>query len=277
MTSMPFMGYPTYVKTVEHELKDQPALTKLVVDLTNLGPDDAFSSIPYMKGSTFLRYLEDTLGGSAKFEKFLQSYLEKYKYKSVETQDFKSYLYEYWNATHEAELVKIDWDKWLYGEGMPPIIPPYDTSMEDQCQAHADLWAEQPLSVIRASDIFVTKPLKSSQVIEFLSLMVGKKEIVDLNKEKIDFMAEKYGLNETKNAEIRFRFMRLCIRARLMERMDDIIAFANSNFRMKFVRPVYRDLAAWPEGKPIAVANFEKVKTQMMKVCSYGVCKDLGL
>lgn len=45
-------------------------LTALVVNLQNLSPDDAFSSIPYMKGSLFLRYLEQLLGGPCKY-KFL--------------------------------------------------------------------------------------------------------------------------------------------------------------------------------------------------------------
>ena len=41
-------------------------LTALVVDLTGVDPDDAFSVVPYAKGSTFLWYLEDTIGGPSK-------------------------------------------------------------------------------------------------------------------------------------------------------------------------------------------------------------------
>ena len=41
-------------------------LTALVVDLTGVDPDDAFSVVPYAKGSTFLWYLEDTIGGPCK-------------------------------------------------------------------------------------------------------------------------------------------------------------------------------------------------------------------
>ncbi len=111
------------------------------MDLSNLGPDDgnsmswlnifvlvfilifsiAFSSVPYMKGSTFLRYLEDLFGGPEIFEPFLRSYLEKFKYQSLVTQDFKQFLYEYFNKDHSNELEKIDWDAWLYSEGMPPV------------------------------------------------------------------------------------------------------------------------------------------------------------
>lgn len=96
----------------------------MVVDLSNCSPDDAFSSVPYIKGSTFLRYLEDTLGGPSVFEPFLRYYLDKYKYKSVLTDDFKSTFYDYFSKTISTDILNsIDWDKWLYSEGMPPIIP----------------------------------------------------------------------------------------------------------------------------------------------------------
>lgn len=37
-------------------------LTKLVVDLSGIDPDDAFSTCPYEKGHTFLFFLEKLLG-----------------------------------------------------------------------------------------------------------------------------------------------------------------------------------------------------------------------
>ena len=50
---------------VDVQGEDNP-LTALVVDLTGVDPDDAFSIVPYEKGSTFLWYLEDTVGGACK-------------------------------------------------------------------------------------------------------------------------------------------------------------------------------------------------------------------
>ena len=45
--------------------KDNP-LTALKVVLKDVDPDDAFSSVPYEKGSCFLFYLEQLLGGPGK-------------------------------------------------------------------------------------------------------------------------------------------------------------------------------------------------------------------
>lgn len=45
------------------ELGEKNPLTKMVVKLKGVHPDDAFSTVPYEKGSLFLRYLEDLAGG----------------------------------------------------------------------------------------------------------------------------------------------------------------------------------------------------------------------
>ena len=37
--------------------------TELVPNLVGVDPDDAFSSVPYEKGSSLLMYLEEKLGG----------------------------------------------------------------------------------------------------------------------------------------------------------------------------------------------------------------------
>lgn len=58
---------------------------------------------------------------TAKFEGFFKSYIDKFKYKSVATEDFKSFLLSYF---HDNSVTpQIDWDLWLYTCGMPPIIP----------------------------------------------------------------------------------------------------------------------------------------------------------
>lgn len=240
-----------------------------------MGPDDAFSSVPYMKGSTFLRYLEDLLGGPEVFEPFLKFYLNKYKYQSIVTQDFKSTLYDYFNEP-KYNLEAVDWELWLNGTGMPPVIPKYDMSLVDAATKHSKLWAESSVEAIKSSPI-ISESLLSVQVIEVLSQLLASNTIVDLNADKINLLASVYKINGCKNAEIRFRYLRLCIKAQLEDKIGEIIEFADSNFRMKFCRSVYRELGAWPKARPIAIANFEKVRDQMMKVCANQVAKDLGI
>merc|ERR1712018_1090898 len=81
-------GWKDLKEEIETQGEDNP-LTALVVNLDGVDPDDAFSVVPYEKGSTFLWYLEDTVGGPAKMEPFLKFYYKKFAYKSINSNTFK--------------------------------------------------------------------------------------------------------------------------------------------------------------------------------------------
>jgi leukotriene-A4 hydrolase len=63
------IGWKALQDSVERYGEDHE-FTKLIVDLKGKDPDDAFSSIPYEKGFTFLYYLEK-LVGKEKWDKFI--------------------------------------------------------------------------------------------------------------------------------------------------------------------------------------------------------------
>lgn len=124
-------------------------MQKLVVDLTGLNPDDTYSSVPYIKGQNFLRYLEDLFGGPSVFEPFFRHYLEKYKYKSVVTDDFKRTLYEYFNGKADDKLAQIDWDLHLYSAGPLKIVPKYDQTFSDAVNKQVNIWNNNPIEKIK--------------------------------------------------------------------------------------------------------------------------------
>lgn len=231
-----------------------------------------------MKGQNFLRYLEDLLGGAEAFDPFLRKYFTDFAYKSIVTDDFKASLIAFFTATKSAELSQIDWDAWLYSGGMPHVIPVYDNSLAVAPLAHASLWQNESIDEIRVSPLLL-QSLTTHQRIELLNQLIDKDHIVALGNEWIQLLESTYslGTNSTKNCDLRVRFVRLCIKARILNRLPEIFAFANSNFRMDYVRAIYRDIGAWPEARQLAVDNFLKVKNLMMTVCSNQVHKDLGL
>lgn len=55
-------GWKSLVDCVKTMGPESP-MTKLVTDLTGLDPDEYFSVLPYEKGSAFLYYLEQLVGG----------------------------------------------------------------------------------------------------------------------------------------------------------------------------------------------------------------------
>lgn len=137
------------------------------------------------------------------------------------------------------------------------------------------LWSTKTTSEL-ASNAEIKQSISTHQLIDFLGKLIECKEIVDLTEQKIELLESVYNLKNTQNSEVLFRLMRLCIMAKLINRLDAIIAFVNSNFRMRFCRPIYYDLAKWPEARYKAIENFDRVKHQMMALCSYTIAKDLG-
>jgi aminopeptidase N len=64
-------------------------LTKLRTDLQGVDPDDAFSSIPYEKGSRFVCVLELEVGRD-RFDRFMQSYIQNFRFTSRSSLNFWS-------------------------------------------------------------------------------------------------------------------------------------------------------------------------------------------
>lgn len=131
-------------KTLKDAIKKYPEnspLTKLVVDLKDTDPDDAFSSVPYEKGSCFLYYLERILGGPEVFEPFLKKYLENFKYKTVNTKEWRHFLEEYFQDKKDI-LKQVEWKAWLHEPGLPPVnmIEWYDTTLSRPCAELCDRW-----------------------------------------------------------------------------------------------------------------------------------------
>ena len=105
-----------------------------------MDPDEAFSSVPYEKGSTFLWYLEDIVGGSAKMEPFLRFYFKNFAFKSIDSNDFQMLFMTYFNDTESVK--DIDWNAWLHDPGMPIWKPDFDDSLAKASRELARKWQE---------------------------------------------------------------------------------------------------------------------------------------
>ncbi|XP_062610760.1 leukotriene A-4 hydrolase-like isoform X1 [Saccostrea cucullata] len=265
-------GSKSLKETIEVVLKNGP-YTRLIPDLKGVDPDDAFSIVPYEKGFTLLFYLETLLGGPAVFEKFLKAYVEKFKQQSIDSNQWKDFLYSYFTDKREV-LDSVEWDKWFYDQGMPLVIPKYDDSLEVPCKQLSQRWSsasENELDQFNPGDL---TSLTSVQVREFLALLV---EEPPLSLTKVLKMEELYNLNAVRNSEVRFRWLRLCIKAQWRDAIPRVLDFVNEQGRMKFVRPLYRDLYGWEEARPIAIQNFQTHKGEMHNTTATMLAKDLKL
>ncbi|CAH2089690.1 unnamed protein product [Euphydryas editha] len=262
------LGLQELSETVISNLGVDNPLTRLVPDLNNTHPDDSFSRVPYEKGSLFLRYLEDLIGGPAIFDEFLRSYLNHFQRKSIDTDQFKDYLLNYFKDNEK--LSQVDWDTWFFKNGMPPIIPDYDTSMTKSVKSLLEK-INEPITNYSFSDVRSFSP---HQMINLLQSLIDQDP---LPLDKLNELGDVYKISKSKNTEITYRWLRLCIKSKDETKLSDVFAFINLQGRMKYVRPIYRDLYAWEDVRDRAIENFLKNEPYMMHVTAYTLRKDLHL
>uniref|UniRef100_A0A4W6DD76 Leukotriene A-4 hydrolase n=1 Tax=Lates calcarifer TaxID=8187 RepID=A0A4W6DD76_LATCA len=238
-------------------------LTNLVPSLQDVDPDDAFSSVPYEKGFALLYHLEELLGGPEVFMGFVKSYIQMFAYSSVTTEDWKNYLFTYFKDKVDI-LNKVDWNAWMFTPGMPPVRH-HTGEMQTSCGPAKD----QDLSSFKECDV---KTLSSHQLIEFLSLLLQE---VPLPLTHVKKMQEVYNLNACMNSEIRSRWLRLCVRSKWEEAVPLALKMATEQGRMKFTRPLFREVFNFDKYRDEAVRVFLANRAAMHYVTAGLVAKDL--
>lgn len=235
-----------------------PKDTRLVLSIGDGDPDDSYSSVAYEKGFTFLLYLE-RLMGTPEFEKFFQAYIQRFASHTLTSEEFKDFFCNHFKSRQE-ELKSIDWDSWLYGEGMPPVLPELDQSMAAASQALADQW----LAVDREGKAPPAKnemgSWSSLQITCFLDDLAQKIGDEPLKLPTLNAMDALYKFSQSRNSEVLYRYCELAIPAEDESIIPVAVRFITTQGRMKFVRPLYRALFKSKMGKQLAVDTFLKNK-----------------
>ena len=255
------------------EPRAQQPLTALVTNLTGVSPDEAFSSVPYEKGSAFLWHLEETLGGPEIFDPFLRSYIDHFAYQSIDTDDFKSYLLGYFNQS--AALASIDWDQWLYTPGLPEK-PNFNASLAQQSRQLAAQWElwdlETPLVQSWEEQYLELSPFQQQ---EFLATLIKSDPV--LSAAKVEKLNDLYSLQNSTNYYILVPFTRLGLAARWEPSVEKALDIVSSQGTYEFTKPLYRDLYSWEDKRQLARDTFLLNKEKYMEVVVNTVMQDLDL
>ncbi|KAL4069032.1 peptidase family M1-domain-containing protein [Scleroderma citrinum] len=251
-------------KALSDDLKryeSQPKYQRLQIDFEHgENVDDAYSRVPYEKGANFLLHLERTLGGLDIFLPYVKNYVETFTGRSIITQEWKDHLYAYYRTYGTKDNMKtldsVDWNAWLFGEGLVlPVPMEYDVRLAYQSNALADKWnsSRTVTNLSELFDAFDLQGLDTKQIIVFLQTL---KDFSPLPGTHIDFLGNVYGLTSTPNSEIRLRFYEIAL---LDSTSPAAITYAKQaaawvvgkeaasqhgavKGRMKFCRPIFRAL-----------------------------------
>ena len=223
-----------------------PDLTRLQVDLTNHDPDAVFSTVPYEKGFLFLLRLEENVG-RARFDTFVRSYIERFRFRSIRTEDLLSFL-----RTDFPDLIaNVDVDAWVHGRGLPVDVPAVASAKLAEVTSLARRWSEG-----HRPDFEELGALNADGWQAFLSALPPT-----LPSDEIAWMEHRFSLSASKNAEIRVAWLTIATRSDYRAAWRSTKATLLEFGRMKYLRPLYSALVeAGADGQAEARAIFAEAQ-----------------
>ncbi|TMW61670.1 hypothetical protein Poli38472_010733 [Pythium oligandrum] len=267
------MGLRALKESVEGFGAEHP-YTHLVPESDGVDPDDVFSSIPYEKGFNFLNYLTEVVGGRDIFEDFAKAYIKNFRFKTLTSAEFKAFFINYFTTVVDkgTEIKQIDWDNWFFTPGMPLVMTKFDTTLTGAAIGLGD-------NISKSSDVSTWGPVTSEDLTKWQTsqwvllldtLLLNQSEkgavFTPAHLDAIDAFANNT-FTTSGNAELRFRWYSLSLRSKDLRQNANIARFLEEQGRMKYVRPLFRDLIKHA-GKATAEEIFAKTKSLYHPICA---------
>ncbi len=216
----------------------------LLPDLTGRDPDEAFSTVPYEQGQLFLSFLESKFGRDA-FDKFLRKWFDEHAFKSATTEEFLAFLKtnlldsQAWRRHRRADsgVAAHREHPGLRGAADVGCVRESGAGARRVAEGRIDRRArEDRIGVVHAG----VDPLRGLAAAED-----GGRRLVALDRQ--------FKLTDSGNSEVAHVWFRLAIANRYMAAYPAMERYMIRIGRRKLIVPLYRDLAATPDG--LALAN----------------------
>ena len=223
--------------------------TRLHLDLTGRDPDDGMTDIAYVKGATFLRTIESTVGRE-RWDAYLRDYFDRHAFQPQTSAGFLKDLREHLVKADAALEAKLDLDAWVYGTGLPANAVHVRSAALEQIDQRAAAFTREGIRAAEAKD------WNTSQRVRFLNRLPRK-----LTGSQLAQVAAAMDLDVQRNSEVRFAWLHLAVANRYAPAVPNLEDFLNSMGRRKFVLPLFKDLMAQgPWGKSLATRIYASAR-----------------
>ena len=263
MAKLHALSYQKSLKNQVISVGESKSFSSLHPYLVGRHPDDSFSTIPYIKGILFLYYFEDLVNTKAKsdlFKKILRNYFTKFKYQSIEYQDFKALFEEQIKAELPSEadniLNQIDWIKWIEAPGMPPIDLNFSNIYDETIKDMIKLFYENKLP---PDFVRTFKEWGDEMQTEFLIYINNNQK--ELDDEQYNYVINNLNLTREYNAAIKAFSYSIILRKRnTLEDIikEELIEFLGTIGRINYLRDLYP--AFYLKDPNAALETFEKYR-----------------
>jgi leukotriene-A4 hydrolase len=205
--------------------------TKLHIDLAGRDPDAGMTDIPYEKGATFLRTLEEAVGRE-RWDAYLRSYFDRHAFRPMTTERFLDDL--------RANLIRGDagleqrlmLEQWAYGTGLPANAVRRESGAFGRVEAEAQRFVAGTPAAQLSTSAWTTQEWQ-----HFLGALpqgLTAAQLADLDRA--------FRLSEQGNSEILFAWLQIAVRHRYEPALPALERFLTSMGRRKFVRPLFASL-----------------------------------
>jgi leukotriene-A4 hydrolase len=212
-------------------------LTRLRTDLKGVDPDDAYSSLPYEKGSRLLALIERT-AGRPRFDRFLRDYIDRFRFTSITSEEFIAFLEE----KLPGVAGRVEADTWLYEPGLPKNAPVFRSPALEQLTALGEGWPSgarpAPEQVSRWSP---------SEMLVYLQHLPR-----ELDAPSCEWLDRTLDLTARGNYEILVEWLTIAAGsdyAPVFPRLRELLTRVG---RMKYLRPLYAALGKHPRTRDLA-------------------------
>ena len=199
------------------------------------------------QGRFFLQKVESVVGRN-RFDVFLKKYFEEFRFKTMNTERFVTYLKTHLLTSKEAADIHIQ--AWVYGPGLPDnALIPYSQELDRVEEAIAGFNNNQ----LAASEMNTT----GYTTHHWLYFLRGLK---NLDSTKMADLDEVYHFTETGNSEVACDWYKHCIEQNYMPGFPAMREFLIRVGRRKFLTPLYTRLAKDPVHKAWAKEVYSVAK-----------------
>ena len=256
------------------ELKDiatsqHPEDSRLYLSLKGRNPDDGMTSVAYVKGAYFLKTLEATVGRK-KMDAFVNAYFEQYKFKTIKTEVFHTFLNK--NLLYPNNI-EFNTDEWFYLEGLPMNSITIKSKRLELMRSYAertnrgeDIFA--PIKKIRWVKVKGKKKKRKQPYTEQLDTKAYitqewqtylRSLSLSIDTARLDQM-DRYAQFSDANNELKFEWFLLNIRKENRSIRPKLRTFLIETGRRKYILPLYRALAVHPADKEWARSVFKEAQ-----------------
>ncbi|HEX3604047.1 MAG TPA: M1 family metallopeptidase [Steroidobacteraceae bacterium] len=226
-----------------------PADQILAIDLRDRDPGDGFTYVPYEKGRLFLNYL-DSKFGRERFDGFLRGYFEHFAFKSVNSEQFLTYLQENLLDRFPGIVTRAQVTAWVLSPGLPAdAVLPVTTMFQPVDEARG-AWLGGKLAAKKIGADWVTQ-----QWLHFLDGMPA------LSAAQLTELDKAFGFSRTANAEIACSWFKLVIDDDYRLSFPRLEEYMTTIGRRKLIEPLYEGLMKTSAGTEVAKRVFSKARS----------------